>query len=440
MDAKVLAQALTAVEYWLAEQRELLGIPCLSVSVSHKGCVVYSNTLGESPTKRPLYRIASISKVFTAITVLQLVEEGQLHLNDRVGDYCEWTKSAKDKRTSKLTIRQLLTHTTGMTRDGGIFWNTDDFPDAKMLRRIVAENRLIFAPPARFKYSNLAFGLLGQVIESVTGEPYETIVQKRILRPLKLTRTHIDVKPNGMKGLVPGYGRAAPGKKRPRIPNIPTKALAPATGFASDAEDVARFFNALCRPQDGLLSEAGLRSIKRTQQSVSESEKRTFALFAYPKPQLRLSHSGGFMGYITVAACDPKRDIGISIFTNAIGAPAGPLMTGFLKLIWRFEKEAGARGDASALGGVYENRWSKDVLAPVDGRLLWLGTSIQDPAEWAMTLSPEKDGYRVTKASPFDRPGEHFVFRKEGGKLVAQSAGWRTTRVSKLRPVRLKNA
>src|SRR5215471_984914 len=114
-------------------------------------------------TPEHIFRVASHSKMFTATAILQLVEQGKLRLDDRAGAYLSWLDSA-------VTLRQLLNHAGGVIRDGrdADFWRVEQpFPDVAALRAL-APDAGILPPNTTFKYSNVGFGLLGQVVEVVS--------------------------------------------------------------------------------------------------------------------------------------------------------------------------------------------------------------------------------------------------------------------------------
>src|SRR5690349_20803307 len=126
-------------------------------------------------TAEHVFRVASHSKMFTATAIMQLVEQGKLRLDDRAAAYVSWLNS-------DATLRQLLNHAGGVIRDGldADFWRVEQpFPDVEMLRAL-APDAGILPPNTAFKYSNIGFGLLGQVVEAVSGVTYNQYVQEHI--------------------------------------------------------------------------------------------------------------------------------------------------------------------------------------------------------------------------------------------------------------------
>lgn len=186
------------------------------------------------PTDAPRLFWASAGKTFTAVVVLQLVEEGKLKLDDPVSRWIDGVPNGK-----VVTIRDLLAHT------GGLFNASEDLKThAKPRYRALAEELAIvrrhgamFCPGANWRYSNSGYGLLGEIVRQVDARPLNAAITARIITPLGLT---------SMRALSPGGG--APGvapltsvKEKPMDPS-----WAGAAGpIVSDAADMVRFWEAL---------------------------------------------------------------------------------------------------------------------------------------------------------------------------------------------------
>ena len=114
------------------------------------------------------YRCASITKTMTATLVMQQVEAGRMRLDAPITTYVSWTRRVPDAR--EISIRHLLIHGGGVIRDGSNSWGDDDFPDRDAVRRELRQ-RLTFAEPSTtFRYSNMAYVLLGDALEAVSGK------------------------------------------------------------------------------------------------------------------------------------------------------------------------------------------------------------------------------------------------------------------------------
>jgi len=193
-----VAAGLQVLDAWLAATVATREIPGLAIGIVHDQDVLWSKGFGFADVERKtpvtsatLFRIASISKTFTATAIMQLRDAGKLKLDEPVVTYLPWlTFKNTHPDGPAITVRHLLTHTSGLPRElAEPLWN-----DPKPLRRedalrLLGEAESTFAAETQFKYSNLGFALLGEVVEAVSGEPYAAYVDAHILKPLGMTAT-----------------------------------------------------------------------------------------------------------------------------------------------------------------------------------------------------------------------------------------------------------
>jgi CubicO group peptidase (beta-lactamase class C family) len=164
----------------------------VSAAVVFEGQVVHTFAASTSKSSRQVnvdtnFRIASISKILTAVTVLKLVEQGQLELDEpivgRIADTIGLTLF--DERARNITIRQLLSHTSGISNFLKIFFEAGFYDQMSMLTETLGQS-LATEPGSTFKYSNVNFVLLGKAIELATGISYQDAVKELVLNPLGL--------------------------------------------------------------------------------------------------------------------------------------------------------------------------------------------------------------------------------------------------------------
>ena len=159
-----------------------------SVLVAHKGKVIYKNGFGlanmewnipnETNTK---FRIASVTKPFTAMLVMQLVAENILDLQKPITTYL---KDYPKENGSKITIHHLLTHSSGLRRD--VETEQKQFHNPKQLVKIFDNEPLLFKPGEKFEYSNAGYILLGYILETVTKKSYKDLLEENIFKPLSM--------------------------------------------------------------------------------------------------------------------------------------------------------------------------------------------------------------------------------------------------------------
>ncbi len=190
--AEPFAGALRAdLDRLVADRQRLWHTPGLSAGIVRDGILRWSVHVGSARLDPPIaaggstqFMIGSITKTFTAVVVLALRDEGKLSLDDTLGRW--FPESAH----AGLPIRLLLAHASGLQREPvGHIWETLDAPDGEALVRGLDDAEQVLASHQLFHYSNLAYGMLGQVIERVEGKAWEDCVRERILQPLGMHRT-----------------------------------------------------------------------------------------------------------------------------------------------------------------------------------------------------------------------------------------------------------
>jgi CubicO group peptidase (beta-lactamase class C family) len=223
------------------------GQPGLAYGIVVGGELVHAAGLGERyhggppPDARTVFRIASMTKSFTASAILALRDEGALKLDDLAETYVpelrDWPPAAPD--AARISIRHLLTMTAGFPTDDP--WGDrqqgltlDAF--AAFLARGVRFN---WAPGTRFEYSNLGFAILGRVITAVTGGPYPDYVRDQLLGPLGMTSTGYQAGEFSDQDLARGYRRSPAGWLE--LPFEPCGAFAPMGGIFSCVADLSRW-------------------------------------------------------------------------------------------------------------------------------------------------------------------------------------------------------
>jgi CubicO group peptidase (beta-lactamase class C family) len=195
------------------------------VLVAEKGKIIYEKAFGKASYEWQIdnaldtkMEIASITKTFTALLIMKLIEQGKIKLNGTIADYIV---GYKGEGASQITVDHLLRHSSGLQQDIGDFpTNSNDFPDivAKINEdffsleeqvEIIAKRALLFAPGTKYSYSSDGYAVLGLIIERVTGLSYEEALQQLILKPLHLSNTgyknHLAMIPEKAQGYVKSY-------------------------------------------------------------------------------------------------------------------------------------------------------------------------------------------------------------------------------------------
>jgi CubicO group peptidase (beta-lactamase class C family) len=189
--------AIGLLEAWLESQLAYRGWPGLSIGILHDQELTWTRGFGHASLERAeratpdtLYRIASITKLFTSTAILQLRDAGKLRLDDPLTQHVPWFKIGQAHPDAPpITIQHLLTHTAGLPREIGFpYWTDNDFPTAEAARKRLPEQQAVLATETSWKYSNLGLALAGEVVAAAAGQAFEEYVTERILKPLGMSK------------------------------------------------------------------------------------------------------------------------------------------------------------------------------------------------------------------------------------------------------------
>jgi D-alanyl-D-alanine carboxypeptidase len=198
------------VDAYLKSEMTKRHIPGVSLAVVRDGRLILARGYGQADVELSVpvmhdsvFRLASVTKPFTAMAIMMLVEEGKISLDEPVAQYIPDIPSA----WGKVTVRQALTHTAGLVdylRVPGWSWR-QELTQAEFLR-FTSGAPLLFESGKRIQYSNTGYYLLGILIEKVSGKPYAQFMSERLFKPLQMSATRLDtlseMVPNRVKGYV----------------------------------------------------------------------------------------------------------------------------------------------------------------------------------------------------------------------------------------------
>ena len=433
-----LPSVLNLIRRWLAFQVYVDELPGLSVAISLGEETVFQEQYGHADldAKRPLapdslFRIASHSKLFTATAVMRLRAQGAVRLDDRVAEHLDWFRSEKDPGLEQVTIRQLLTHSSGVIRDGDRpHWTYDaPFPDRGAVVRQVQNGISVFEGGEHWKYSNMGFTLLGEVVAAVQGVSYPEAMAELVLEPLGLENTLPAFSEAHRAGHAVGYTQNLPGDSRRRpLEHLSAGAMAPATGFSSTAADLVRFYRAHLFGDAVLLEDSDKREMQRVQFKDGDYEWGLgFGLNEIGGLKYA-GHGGRYPGFITFSGVNQERKLIIVVLTNAVDGPARDLFEGISNLLKlaldqpeRFEGDAAPDpAELDAVSGFYRSLWGFDGYGPIGGRLVGINPALKDPAaELDVYDRAAPLTYRVPIRDQFSPIGETLRFvPDEDGRIV----------------------
>jgi CubicO group peptidase (beta-lactamase class C family) len=304
--------------------------PGCEIFIAKKGQVIYKKAFGSASIElntpvQPdmVFNLGSITKQFTAICILQLVEQGKISLQDSVQQY---VKNFPTKGYT-ITIENLLTHTSGI-KDylqidyGQPYMERWDFSPAAVIDSF-KNQPLEFEPGTKFQYSNSGYFLLGYIIETVTGKTWQEYVKKNIFVPLGLTHTYTDSPNEIIPGRVYGYmnNNGHFEKADYWSATLPYAAGA----IISNVEDLYKWHK-------------GLYEYKILKKEILEKAFTSFKLknglstgYGYgwfikkSNNFFSIEHSGGMVGFVTNEIYYPDEDVFIALLFNSGNAPKDEL-------------------------------------------------------------------------------------------------------------------
>lgn len=394
-------------------------------------------------SKRPsgptdLYRIASITKTFTATAIMQLRDDGKLHLDDPVVRHLPELASVDPGATSTpieaVTVRRLLSHESGLMSDPpGTDWSVRRYEtDVHATLARAAEIRLCVPPNTQTKYSNLAFQLLGEIVARCSGVSYEEHVRTRILEPLGMDSTEFDPPSSRLtERCATGYApRVFSDRLEVAKSAGPPHSAVAEGGLWSSVEDLARWISvqlAASRAEEGagsIVAGSTLREMHRPRYLSDETWTEAFGIGWYARRRgedVWVQHSGGLPGFITNAAFHAEFNLGVIVLLNGLGG-ASELATDLGSMVLEAVKDMGAPARIPAplperyapLLGLYMNAEMSDPLRVEwrDDRLTLVNAA--DPS-WHATLTATDDPLVFTIDPGIRESGEPAIFGEGSG-------------------------
>ena len=236
-----------AVDRFVESQRDKHGIPGIAVAIVEEGRIVHAEGYGSAGGGRSMtadtpMHIGSTTKVFTAVAILQLVEQSDVGLDAPVRTYLPWFRVADDEASRTITVRDLLNHTSGLSELGynRVLSAATSLEEGV---RDLASARSTEPVGETLQYFNPNYATLALIIETVSGGTFEEFVTERIFEPLDMSRSFVNQDDARDAGMAQGHGRffgLSIARDQPFLP-----ARTGAANIISTATDLSRFLIAL---------------------------------------------------------------------------------------------------------------------------------------------------------------------------------------------------
>jgi D-alanyl-D-alanine carboxypeptidase len=436
------------VDSWLPKLIEHKDIASVSIGIIKDGEIIFQNSYGYADkenkikaTSKTLYKIASISKTFTASAVMLLHSQGKLSLDDKIAKYLPWLINT-NKTLKDVTIRHILSHGAGIRRDGKLhFWELDKFPEKDEFIDIELKDLAVIEAKTALKYSNIGYAILGSLIEEIAGKSYQQYIQENIFNYLNLKNIFTDYDKSLDKNLAIGYGPKFPGYKREVMIHTKTNALSSAAGFISDVETLCQYIISQFYKQKSKNKSLLTNTLKREMhypQTLFKGDNDSFYGLGFDikkrKGSFIVGHSGGFPGFYTNIKFDPEKGDGVVVLTNTQEISASIIANSIFDIMdWVDSNVNLVKNDYSKFEGFFVSRWLRMQVLDLSGTLMLFDPYSENPVnEFMHKLLPikaYKDEFIIDIKEGYMAPKEKVTFEFDKSSKVkminyAENPAW----------------
>jgi CubicO group peptidase (beta-lactamase class C family) len=377
----------SSIDAYVEHERQAARVPGIALAIVQGDRIAHlqgfgqADPSGRSVTAQTPFIIGSTSKSFTALAIMQLAEAGKLDLDAPVQRYLPWFRVADAEASARITVRHLLTHTSGIPRPVGIDSATSrDMRDGALEDHVRALSTAQLTQPVgtTWQYSNAGYMTLGLVVQAVSGQRYERYVQEHVFAPLRMASSFADPLEAQRAGLAAGYTYWF---GRPVATDAPfNRQMVPAGLLISNAEDMAHYL--IAQLNDGryedatILSPARIAELQRGAAPVPDGASGGYDPARYGMGWFVGQRSGvavvGHPGDTATFHADmilvPESRYGIMLLMNANNRLAGERMRGVVDGVISLlhERQASTAPDTNGL----------DVLQVIGGLAILLGIAL----------------------------------------------------------------
>jgi CubicO group peptidase (beta-lactamase class C family) len=441
-ESPAVADALRVLDAWIDYQVRW-NEPGLAIGIVHDHELIWAKGYGFADIERRIpatsdsvFRIGSISKVFTAIAVMQLRDQGKLNLDDPVEGHLPWFRVRRaDPHDSPISIWHLLSHTSGLPHSPeGVDWVAYTGPAREEVIRSLPRVVTSFPVGTRYQYSNLGFVVLGDLVAAVSGESFTDYIRTHILAPLAMSSTELEPD-SAMPNLARGYTEQQP-RQLVALPFSDTGFITPAGDGASSVRDMARLASFLMTEGEEtsppILSLATLREMRRLH-SVHPDWQGGRGLgvrLRVVDGQVRVGHGGSSQGFRALVEVVPSERFGVVVLINSNGGHPDRYLDQAFRLVGRaISADApagrGLSGTDTTLDrylGTFESQRRRFHIMRVEGRLALVDPSEPDPWDDRIFLEPAEGEHVFWMSRPGGQDVGTLAFRADSSGRIIEMA------------------
>lgn len=318
------APAVEQLKALVEREAKEKNLPALAVALVDDQTVVWTHAVGHQDsakkvraTDKTTFRVGSVSKLFTDVAIMQLVEKGELDLDAPVSKYLPTFQPKNPHNKTEVTLRHLMAHRSGLIRESPV-GNYFDPTEPTLAKTVESVNGLdlVYPPGERIKYSNAAIAVVGMVLEHTQKTRFETYLAKSVLAPLGMTDSAFEPTPGVKKNLAEAVMWTVHGREFP----APTFQLgtSPAGSMYSTTTDLSKFISCLFADGKPVLKKETVAEMFKLQ-FAKPDDKQGFGLgfiVGELDGQKRIGHGGAVYGFSTELALLPESKLGVVVCSS----------------------------------------------------------------------------------------------------------------------------
>ncbi len=409
-------------------------LPAVAIALVDDQTVIWTHAVGHQDaakkvpaTDKTVFRVGSVSKLFTDVAVMRLVEHGDLDLDAPVSKYLPTFQPKNPHNKTEVTLRHLMAHRSGLIRESpvGSYFDPTEPTLAKTVGSVNGID-LVYPPGERIKYSNAAIAAVGMVLEMTQGVKFETFLSKAVLDPLRMKDSAFEATPGVKKNLADAVMWTYHGREFP----APTFQLgtSPAGSMYSTVGDLSKFMSCLFadgKAKDGQLLKKETVAEMFKLQFAKPDDKQGFGLgfvVGDLDGKRRVGHGGAVYGFSTELAMLPDQKLGVIVCSARDVSNA---------VTTRIANDALRLMVASKEGNPLPKLTETKPIPAAEATTL-VGRYRNDPDRWAdvtesfgkVYVTPSRGGHRIELKKSADGyiadgvEGFGLPFTFKGGKLT----------------------